>query len=111
MILMNGVPQPNTMQLRTGVTYRFRFINITPSVNNLRVSLRKSGTPVEWRFVAKDAVDLPGPSMKLADQMIAVGETFDFEYKATSSGELTLEGINPGDNRRAVQTLIFSDPR
>jgi hypothetical protein len=43
--------------------------------------------------------------------MIAVGETFDFEYKATSPQELTLEGINPGDNRRAVQTLIFSDPR
>ena len=111
MILMNGVPQPNTMQLRTGVTYRFRFINITPSVNNLRVSLRSAGSPVQWRFVAKDAVDLPGASMKLADQMIAVGETFDFEYKATSPQELTLEGINPGDNRRAVQTLIFSDPQ
>jgi len=111
MILMNGVPQPNTMQLRTGVTYRFRFINITPSVNNLRVSLKRSGTLVQWRLVAKDAADVPGTSFKPADQMIAVGETFDFEYKATWAQELTLEGINPGDNRRAVQTLIFSDPR
>jgi len=111
MILMNGVPQPNTMQLRTGVTYRFRFINITPSVNNLRVALKRAGTLVQWRLVAKDAVDVSGTSFKPADQMIAVGETFDFEYKASWTQELTLEGINPGDNRRAVQTLIFSDPR
>ena len=45
-ILMNGSPQPNTLQLRTGTTYRLRFANITPSVNNLQVSLRNAGTPV-----------------------------------------------------------------
>ncbi len=111
MILMNGVPQPNTMQLKTGITYRFRFINITPSVNNLRVLLKSSGTPVEWRLVAKDAAALPPGAPRIADQMIAVGETFDFEYRATSPGELTLEGLNPGDNRRAVQTLIFTNPQ
>jgi hypothetical protein len=46
--------------------------------------------------------------MKLADQMIAVGETF--EYKATSPQELTLEGINratiavPADDFRSAVT-------
>jgi hypothetical protein len=39
--------------------------------------------------------------------MIAVGETYDFEYRAEAAGELTLVGLSPGDNRRAVQTLIF----
>ena len=58
MLLMNGVPQPTTMELATGTKYRFRFMNITPSVANLRVSLRQAGVPVEWRAVAKDAVDL-----------------------------------------------------
>jgi hypothetical protein len=43
--------------------------------------------------------------------MIAVSETYDFEYTATSPQQLTLEGLSPNDNRRAVQTLIFSDPR
>ena len=108
MILMNGVPQPNTLQLKVGTTYRLRFMNITPSVNNLRVALRQAGRPVEWRQIAKDAADVPPGTMRVADQEIAVGETFDFEYRATAPGELTLEGWNPNDNRRAVQTLIFT---
>jgi FtsP/CotA-like multicopper oxidase with cupredoxin domain len=109
LLLMNGAPQLNVMQLKTGTTYRFRFINITPSVNNLHVSLRNAASPVQWRLLAKDAVDAPAGMMRLADQMIAVGETYDFEYTATSPQELTLEGIQPNDTRRAVQTLIFSD--
>jgi FtsP/CotA-like multicopper oxidase with cupredoxin domain len=112
MLLMNGVPQPNTIQLRTGTRYRFRFINITPSVANLRVSLRKSGEPVQWRAVARDAVDLPASqaTMRLAELQVSVGETFDFEYVADSPGQLTLEGIQPNDTRRVVQTLVFTNP-
>jgi manganese oxidase len=112
MLLVNGVPQPNTIQLRTGVKYRFRFINITPSVANLRVSLRKAGVPVEWRAVARDAVDLPPAlaTMRQAELQISVGETYDFEYEATTPGELTLEGIQPNDTRRVVQTLVFTNP-
>ncbi len=108
-MLMNGVPQPGTMRLQVGATYRFRFINITPSIDNLRVSLAQSGSPVEWRPLAKDAANLQAAPLKKADQMIAVGETFDFEYRATSAQELTLTGLNPNDNRRAVQTLIFAE--
>jgi hypothetical protein len=107
MILMNGSPQPNTMRLKTGTAYRLRFINITPSVDNLRVSLRSGGNPVQWLPIAKDAEDLKGAKPRTADQMIAVGETYDFEYRAEAAGELTLVGLSPGDNRRAVQTLIF----
>jgi FtsP/CotA-like multicopper oxidase with cupredoxin domain len=106
MILMNGVPQPNTLQLKVGTTYRLRFMNITPSVNNLRVALRQVGRPVEWRQIAKDAAEVAPGTMRLAEQEIAVGETFDFEYRPTAVGELTLEGWNPNDNRRAVQTLV-----
>jgi FtsP/CotA-like multicopper oxidase with cupredoxin domain len=107
LILMNGSPQPATMRLQTGTTYRFRFINITPTMDNMRVSLLNAGQPVQWRLIAKDAADLKTPVMKTADQMIAVGETYDFEYKADAPQELTLTGLNPGDNRRAVQTLTF----
>jgi FtsP/CotA-like multicopper oxidase with cupredoxin domain len=111
MILMNGSPQPGTLRLKTGTTYRFRFINITPSVNNLQVSLRNGGTPVQWHPVAKDAAAVSAGASRTADQTIAVSETYDFEYTATSPEVLTLEGLSPGDNRRAVQTLIFADPR
>ncbi len=110
MMLMNGLPQPGTLQLKVGTTYRFRFVNITPSVDNLRVSLKDAGVPVQWRLIAKDASAAPAGTMKTADQLIAVSETYDFEYTATSPGQLTLEGLNPGDNRRAVQTLIFTKP-
>jgi hypothetical protein len=97
--------------LKTGTPYRFRFINITPSVNNLRVSLRETGGPVQWHLIAKDASEVKGKPVREADQMIAVGETYDFEYTATSPGERSLVGLSPNDNRRAVQTLIFEDSR
>jgi FtsP/CotA-like multicopper oxidase with cupredoxin domain len=112
MLLMNGVPQPNTMQLRTGVKYRFRFINITPSVANLRVSLRQTGLPINWRPIAKDAVDLP-PSKAIlqnADVQVSVGETYDVEYETAQPKQITLEGIQPNDTRRAVQTIVFTAP-
>jgi hypothetical protein len=112
MLLMNGVPQPSTLQLRTGVAYRFRFINITPSVANLRVSLRKDGAPVQWRAVARDAVELTAAqaTLRAADLQVSVGETYDFEYTASAPEQLTLEGIQPNDTRRAVQTIVFTDP-
>jgi FtsP/CotA-like multicopper oxidase with cupredoxin domain len=110
MTLMNGSPQPATMELNTNTTYRFRFINITPSVNNLSVSLQDAKGPVQWRHIAKDAADVKSKPMKQAEQVIGVGETFDFEYRASSPQELTLVGVAPNNGRRAVQTLIFADP-
>jgi manganese oxidase len=110
MTLINGSPQPDALELCTGVTYRFRFINITPSVNNLRVSLQNAKGPVEWRLLAKDAANVKSTPMQRAEQLIAVGETFDFEYRATSPQELLLVGLSPNNNRRAVQTITFSEP-
>ena len=83
------------MELATGTKYRFRFMNITPAVANRRVSLRQAGVPVEWRAVAKDAVDLPASeaTLRRADLQISVGETYDFEFDATDPVELTLEGL------------------
>jgi len=49
------------------------------------------------------------PVKQLADQEIAVSETFDFEYMATSDQELTLVGLSPNNGRRAVQTILFHD--
>jgi len=111
MILMNGAPQPATLRLKAQTNYRFRFINITPSVNNLRVSLLSAGSPVQWLPIAKDASNVKGAPPRKADQTIAVGETWDFEYRAAAPQELALVGLSPNDNRRAVQTLIFTDPR
>jgi FtsP/CotA-like multicopper oxidase with cupredoxin domain len=108
LLLMNGVPQPTTMRLKSNVPYRLRFMNITPSVDNLRVALRGTAGPVQWRQLAKDAAEVKRDGPQTAEQHIAVGETFDFEYRAAGPQESRLEAWAPGDNRRAVQTLIFS---
>lgn len=110
LLLMNGVPQPAALRLKAGRTYRFRFMNITPTMDNMRVSLRGAGGLVHWRVLAKDAAAVKRDGgLQPAEQHIAVGETFDFEYRAAAGGEeLRLEGWNPGDHRRAVQTLIFA---
>lgn len=58
--------------------------------------------PLHEHHADDGAAETKGRAPRKADQHIAVGETFDFE-------ELRLEGWSPGDNRRAVQTLIFED--
>ena len=58
LLLLNGSPQPATLRLKTGRTYRFRLINITPATDNLQVSLRDENGPVAWREIAKDAFDV-----------------------------------------------------
>ena len=76
------------------------------------MSLRQTALPVSWRAVAKDAVDLPPARAVLenADVQVSVGETYDVEYETAQPKQLTLEGIQPNDTRRAVQTLVFTAP-
>jgi FtsP/CotA-like multicopper oxidase with cupredoxin domain len=110
LLLMNGSPQPAAMRLKVRTTYRFRFMNITPSVDDMRIALRDDKGLVQWRPLAKDAAKIHNGKLQEAEQHIAVGETFDFEYRATRPSELMLEGRQPGSRRRAVQTLIFTEP-
>jgi hypothetical protein len=110
LLLMNGSPQPAAMRLKVRTTYRFRFMNITPSVDDMRIALRDDKGLVQWRPLAKDAAKILNGKLQEAEQHIAVGETFDFEFRAARPGELMLEGRQPGSRRRAVQTLIFTAP-
>jgi FtsP/CotA-like multicopper oxidase with cupredoxin domain len=113
MALINGRPQPLPLQLVTATKYRFRLINITPNAAHMRVSLRRAGTPVQWRIIAKDGADLPSPAatVQSADLPITVGETYDFEYEATDPQELALEIYLPGVKTRATQALVFAAAR
>jgi hypothetical protein len=109
LLLLNGSPQPAALRLRTGTTYRFRFINITPATDNLQVSLRDENGLVTWRELARDAFDVKKEGPEKADQRVAIGETFDFEYRTEKAGEVTLQGWPTGNARRVIQTLIFED--
>jgi FtsP/CotA-like multicopper oxidase with cupredoxin domain len=109
LLLLNGSPQPAALHLQTDRKYRFRFINITPATDNLQVSLRDENGLVAWRELAKDASEVKTDGPQKADQRVAIGETFDFEYQAKKAGELTLQGWPAGNARRVIQTLIFED--
>ncbi len=96
-ILLNGSPEPGPIELRAGVKYRFRFINVTPNDPLLTVSLLSCLSPVDWRAVAKDGADLT-PSRATwqpAGQIVSVGETYDFEFNPTFTADLRFEIFRP----------------
>jgi len=92
-LLVNGSANPPALSLKSGITYRFRFINITPDESETNVTLLAGGSPVNWRPIAKDANELSSASQvpRPASQTVAVGETYDFEFQPLELGDLALK--------------------
>jgi len=92
------------LSLKAGLKYRFRLINITPNNPTPQVSLLAGSSPVRWRAVAKDGMDLPSTQALERDarQVVSVGETFDFEFEPALKGDLRLEVLRPGNRTLAV---------
>lgn len=107
-VLLNGLPQPTAMQLKTRTKYRFRLINISTAFGSLRVALKNNGALISWRLLKKDGADLPEAETQLspADVQVSVGETYDIEFESGDPQQIILEGSNP-DGRRASQVLNF----
>lgn len=95
LLLVNGHPQPDPIQLHTGTRYRLRLINITDNISDLRVRLTSQYTPVQWKVIAKDGADFPAAQLKTstADMGITVGETYDVEYESSAPGVVSLEAV------------------
>src|SRR5207237_4634852 len=91
--LVNGLAKPTPIQLHAGEKYRFRFINITPSDDDVKYSLLADGKPTRWQPWAKDGADLPefyrNPTE--AKQTFAAGETYDYMVEPEKAGKLSLE--------------------
>ena len=89
--LLNGQVQPEPMELRAGVTYRFRLINIRSNAP-VALSLLDDARPAEWRAVAKDGADLPGSQAvaRPAQLVFGPGEIYDYEFTPLAPGELKL---------------------
>ena len=88
-LLLNGSTTPDRLQLRAGVPYRLRFIDILAN-NSIVISAVQGGKPVTWIPIAKDGVDFtPVPSVAAsASFTIAPGETYDFTLTPEKSGEI-----------------------
>lgn len=92
-LLVNGSAKPGVLQLSVGAKYRFRFINITPSDDDVRYSLLDNAKPTLWQPLAKDGADLPEFYRKPreATQSFAAGETYDYVFEPSKPGKLSLE--------------------
>ena len=115
---INGSMDPDTLVLRAGRTYRMRFVGL--QVRFPSATVRLTARPdsvfatgpdsmlVHWRPVAKDGADLPeaGRSLRPAQQIVTMGETYDFELTPERKGELRLEVRTPPPGRLMVRTPI-----
>jgi FtsP/CotA-like multicopper oxidase with cupredoxin domain len=92
-VLINGNATPLALELRRGLAYRLRLINITTGRPGLRVELKQDTTTTIWRPLAKDGADLPAAARtnRTALQAIAIGETFDFEFTPARPGDYRIE--------------------
>ena len=100
---INGQANPDTVILRAGRRARLRLLNLaTVNVAPMFVltarpdsafTLAQDTMVVAWRALAKDGFDLPSGEQRAepARQIIAVGETYDFEYTPSKPGNLRLE--------------------
>ena len=115
---INGAVDPDTVVLRAGRTYRFRFAGLTVTSPNATVTLtarpdsalanRPDTLLVRWRPVAKDGHDLPAAARtpRPASLVLSIGETHDVEFTPAAPGELRLEVRPPSLGRLTVRVPV-----
>ncbi len=93
--------------MKVGTTYRIRLMQITSNRPETYTALLQDGFPVVWTPVAKDAFDLPEAQRvpTIAQQKIAVGETYDRLYTPNRPGTLHLE-LRVGNGRLLIDHEI-----
>jgi manganese oxidase len=86
-VVLNGSKQPR-VAWQAGRKHRIRLANITRH-DNVSIALRSRNDLVTWRPLTKDGVAVPSnqSAPRKAEQLIGVGETYDFEYEAPASRE------------------------
>lgn len=89
-VLLNGSATPPPLELRVGVRYRLRIVDIHTARPNMIARLLRDSTLVTWRAVAKDGMELPPDraTVRPAVQQMGNGETYDFELVPSAPGEL-----------------------
>jgi len=94
---LNGTDAPELASFRVGETYRLRIINILPDNPPVEVTLEAAGEPLKWRPISKDGADLPNGQRapRAAQQTVSIGETYDFEFRPESAGQLRLRASRP----------------
>lgn len=115
---INGQANPDTVVLHVGRPARFRLMNLasitTPAPTfSLTAQTDTLAAPgrdtmvVRWIPVAKDAFPIPESrrTSRPAREMVAVGETYDFEYTPQHRGALALE-VRGSRGPQGLQTRV-----
>ena len=93
--VVNGGIRHDPVFMKKDVPYRIRLVGIT--ANSPRTArIVRDEVPESWKPVAKDGADLP-PELAVvrsAETLIDVGETRDFIYTPTESGDALLEFVD-----------------
>ena len=92
-VLINGLAQPAPVELRVGVPYRLRIVNITVARPGMRADLWQDSSMVQWRLLARDGADLPVAArvVRQARYALSIGETVDVEITPRTAAPLRLE--------------------
>jgi FtsP/CotA-like multicopper oxidase with cupredoxin domain len=94
-LTLNGSEELEAMTFKRGETYRLRVINMAPNLT-ADMHLGSKEHPASWRAIAKDGADLPLRLAVAGDAFLHIvsGETYDFEMRADSAGEIPLQVEN-----------------
>lgn len=108
-IRLNDGRDGDTVELRSGVPYRFRLINMGVFQATLRYQLTRRGAPVRWLPLAKDGALLPAVQSKEGEARrdLSVGETFDVRVQAPDTGVVALEVRTPDGTLMAQRVIRF----
>lgn len=90
--MINGRRDPAPLALTAGTTHRIRLISIG-AVATKRVRLLEGAAVLDWTPVAKDGAEFPVAQRvsRVADRLLAPGETLDVLVTPARSGVLVLE--------------------
>jgi FtsP/CotA-like multicopper oxidase with cupredoxin domain len=100
---VNGKPNPDTIVFHVGRPARLRLMSLALLNPNAAVQLtarqdsqtvlRTDSLLVQWQPIAKDGADIPLSARRAARarQIVAMGETYDFEFTPTERGTLRVE--------------------
>ena len=90
--LVNGSASA-PLVLRAGTTYRLRIIQMSVARSAVWAELWRDSVRANWRPIAKDGADLPGPARvsEMARLRFGVGETYDFEFTPEVPGPMRFE--------------------
>ena len=96
-VFVNGMNPPEPLNLSLGVKHRFRIVNFHTFMANLKIEIKDDSRVLSWRALAKDGRDLPEnqQTIRPAQQVVSIGETYDFEFNPDKPGDLHLEVYDP----------------